>query len=100
MSVDVQDIIDAGYKLEFEYGEYDYSWDITFVFSKDGRVFNLSDSGCSCTSWGEGWDDVHQAIGDMYEVTKLPELISSDEGWLHGMPLEDIRGAYRKLGIH
>jgi hypothetical protein len=92
----------AGYKFEFEYGDYDYSWTITKVYTRDGRVFDLTDSGCSCNGYGDHWYDVDTAIGEMTEVTRAPS--AADVGakryrYTHGADEETTAIRYRDLGL-
>lgn len=93
----------AGYKFEFEYGDYDYDWHVTRVYTRDGKVFDLSDGGCSCNSWGESWDTSDEAIGDMQEVTRAPSVESiildacCSSG--HGDDREKVVNQYRELGL-
>lgn len=91
---DLQTALDeAGYKFCFEIGEWDYSWDITRVYLRDGHVFNLEDSGCSCFGFGDQWSDVHAAISAMVEVTKVPALDP-------GRHIDDnVINGYRALGL-
>jgi len=92
----------AGYEFQFDYGSYDYSWNETRVYTKDGRVFALEDSGCSCSSYGDYYQDVHEAIGDMVEVTSLPELdveYSRDSSSHTFADNDSLRAEFRKLGV-
>lgn len=93
----------AGYKFEFTYGEFGYEWSETRVYTKDRRVFTLSDAGCSCTYFGVSYQDIHTAIGDMYEVTKVPSLqeLENQRGeWSHwDTPIEEIQHKYEDLGL-
>jgi len=78
----------AGYLFAFEYGDYGFSWDITRVYTKGGRVFDLYDSGCSCNDFGDGWYDIDTVIGEMRQVTKLSDVEDLD-----------LKESYRKFGV-
>lgn len=94
------DLAKAGYKYEFEYGEYDYSWTITKVYTRDGKVFDLSDSGCSCNHYGSDWT-VDDAIGNMEEVTRVPSMadIKEKSGYGYSVEAEAMVAKYRDLGL-
>jgi hypothetical protein len=68
--------------LGIELGTYDYSWDEAHFYAKDGRVFVLADSGCSCYGFGDDWGtydydisatvwDIHKIVGALEEITTL-----------------------------
>lgn len=90
---EVETVLDGlGYEFKFQIGEYDYDWKITKVFVRDGHVFELVDSGCSCNGYGSEWDDASDVLNAMEEVTKLPPinpLVDNDK----------LREQYRALGI-
>lgn len=85
-----------GYTFEFEYGINDYSWRKTEVFSRDGHVFDLSDSGCSCNYFGEDWSTVDDVEANLFEVFQLPTLSELDG---YDDKADTIRESYRKLGL-
>jgi hypothetical protein len=94
----MEKLVEAGYQYEFEYGDYDYSWTITQVYTRDGHVFNLEDSGCSCFGFGDNWNDVNDAIGAMTEVTRAPGI--DDVGVAVGDLNQDaVIEKYRALGL-
>lgn len=72
MSVNVElEMSNRGYEEVAEFGDYDYSWSIVKIFKKDGRLFALEDSGCSCYGYGDSWDDPAGLEGNLYELTSL-----------------------------
>lgn len=87
---------ERGYTRLFEYGEYGYSWDITEVYKKDERFFSLNDGGCSCTSFGDSWSDVEDAIGHMVQLVTLPSL--EDLGG-YNETAEAIQQKFREAGL-
>ena len=95
----VDQLIERGYTREFEYGEYGYEWDITEVWSKDGHIFELHASGCSCSSFGDYWSTVDDAIGDMHEVTSVPSFTDVYAAKYFTESVETIQGKYRDLGL-
>lgn len=60
-----------GFEHLLTFGEFGYSWSEMRIYRKDGRLFYLSDSGCSCY----GWNDA----GTMTEadMVELPTLESA-----------------------
>lgn len=98
-----QELEKAGYNYEFCYGEFGYEWKETRVYTKDRRVFTLTDAGCSCTSFGEYYHDIHAAIGDMHEVTHIPslqELERQKTEWYHwDATFEEVQQQYEDLGL-
>lgn len=96
-----QQLQERGYVFQFDYGCYDYSWDETRVYTSSGRVFSLTDSGCSCSSFGDYWKDIHDALGEMREVTSLPELNKYDlDSSSHSFPdIDSLREKFMNLGV-
>ena len=96
-----QALAERGYEFKFEYGDYDYSWAITRVYSRDGRLFSLSASGCSCVGFDDMFDNVEEAIGDMHEVARLPALSELSPAYSsYDQSAEAIQSRYRYLGLH
>lgn len=89
-------LLERGYELLFEYGNYDYSWTITEVYKKDERIFTLTDSGCSCTSFGDTWEGAEDAIGAMVETQTLPSL---QELGGYDEKAEAIQQKFREVGL-
>lgn len=88
-----------GYSYEFRYGHYDYDWDETDVWSKDGRVFALFDSGCSCYSFGESMD-ADTIEGELVEVQSIPSLSDlGDYDETAESIQEDYRNLFRRLRL-
>lgn len=97
-----QALSEAGYKYEFEYGYWGYDWNITKVYTRDGRVFTLHDSGCSCSGFGDHYQDVDGAIGDLCEVTRIPQSSDIAEDWeltYFDEKVETIQEKFRGLGL-
>jgi len=91
---------ERGYKFEFEYGRYGWEWDITRVYSRDGHVFSLSASGCSCNEFDDRFADADDAIGSMIENSRAPdmlELVASYDSYTD--TAETIQARYRELGL-
>jgi hypothetical protein len=57
-----------GYETVLVLGDWDYSWSELRVYTKDGRIFYLTDSGCSCNGWNDPW---HLSESDMREIPTL-----------------------------
>ena len=95
------ELLEYGYKFEFDYGEYGYDWTETRVYTKSNRVFALSDSGCSCNYFGEWFSEVNEAIGSMVEVISLPPLVgyTSDSSSHDFTDKDSLREAFRALGV-
>ena len=89
----------SGYKFEFSYGYWDYDWSQTAVYSRDGRVFTLSDSGCSCYYWGENFtrESVEGELEQVFDLPGIQEL--RDQHFGHGQDPFDTQEEYRKLGL-
>lgn len=102
MYVSVREALEGrGYKYEFNYGEWGWEWDMTEVYTKDGRVFSLNSSGCSCNSFDDSWDTVDEAIGDMKERTCVPTLEeATPKSWASwDLSGEALREKFRELGL-
>lgn len=56
-----------GYEVVTEFGEWDYSWSTMRVYKRDGRLFYITDSGCSCY----GWDDSPKSESDLIALPTL-----------------------------
>lgn len=90
----------AGYKFEFDYGYWDYDWSRVLVYSRDRRVFVLSDSGCSCNYLGDNWaaDNVEGELRELSSVPPLDEI----NGYLasgHGDDAFTVQDQFRALGL-
>lgn len=59
------------YETVEEIGEWDYSWTIgALLRDTSGQLYFTVDSGCSCTSFGEGIDE-----GDLIAVASWQEAV-------------------------
>ena len=97
-----EELAERGYEFQFEYGYWDYDWQIHKVYTKDGRVFELSDGGCSCTSFGENWNSIDEAIGQMVELSRLPSVESlskTEYGTVYDDKGEITQEKFRDLGL-
>lgn len=56
-----------GYEVVASFGEWDYSWSEMRIYKRDGRLFFITDNGCSCYSW----DDSPKTEGDLVELPTL-----------------------------
>lgn len=56
-----------GYEVILQLGEWDYEWAEMRVYKRDGRLFYVTDSGCSCNSW-EDWT---KSEADLIELPTL-----------------------------
>lgn len=101
MSEDWRDQLEqAGYKFEFDYGYWDYDWSRTLVYTRDGRVIALSDSGCSCKYLGEDFtaDNVESNLVQIFDLPGLTELADQHYGHSDGDAFS-IQEQYRALGL-
>jgi hypothetical protein len=74
-----------GYEHQFDFGEGGYDWGWTQIYTKGGRVFHLSDGGCSCSSFMDdhvrnrygpdsrwlGYEAKESVEGQLVELTSL-----------------------------
>lgn len=94
-----QQLKQSGYRFEFSHGYYDYDWSQVAVYTRDGHVFELSASGCSCSYWGENFSR-ENVEGRLMEISRLPKIGDlRDAHYGHGPDPYDTQEKYRKLGL-
>lgn len=59
-----------GYEVVAEFGEWDYEWSTMRVYKRDGRLFIITDGGCSCDDW-------HSTPKTEAMMVELPSLNSA-----------------------
>lgn len=97
-----QALADAHYVEEFVIDDNEgYEWSEAHIYSKDGHVFYLSGSGCSCNYWGEYYYDVNEAIGGMVEISSLNAARDLIGGYIsiNNSEYDGFVEAFRKLGL-
>lgn len=91
-----------GYEVVGSFGDWDYSWSEMRIYKRDGRLFYVTDSGCSCNSW----DDSPKTEADLIELPTLAAARNAAQEFMGSYDSErypnDVLNAvekFRELGL-